>query len=905
MEKNIRLKMSDGKEVALRQIGNYKFLGRTLGKGNFARVELAEHKLTGAKVAIKIINLKTVKEDYVKRNILREAIIMKKVRHDNVIKLYETLKYDTIYCLVTELVKGGDLRTYVQQQKTKRLSEMKARLFFRQLLSAVKHLHESGVVHRDLKMDNILLDETKTVIKIVDFGLSNLFNKGELLRTHCGSPDYAAPELFEKGCFYGPSVDVWSMGVVLYAMVIGHLPFSTMFSGFVGKDELYNHAKKGLTIAHERYLGRISPGCRHLLTKLIQPDPAKRISFQEMVHYSWVTEDGKNPLVKMPPVLIPKSVRARVIDRVAVLCSKSISNAEMHVQTSSHDAVCAVYNLLLDDAMKIYKTKVKTRAKHRPTSSLGHQISDRKEDGRIVETETPNTRLTSITDEDSGKKCDSNHSSLSKRGTDAPPVVEEEPIEYRGNSPSTSSEKAKSQVSGLKIVEFTDALKLEGRDKSPIIRQPTPVNRYWKTYKPQNEAHTQSAQYKEVKTFLQSEAVETSKKDGQAKVTDISRQETKHQIFCGGMPNSVEPFCKITRFPEEDKSSKRQKVDRPPSIHSADPKQMIFAAGFRMTSLAKKIDAISSKNVSSSFHGCSSKASAGKTKESRSIDNACITKYSRSQSPSVSGRRQSLKLDYRERMLVEHRRMGDGKMVTSSNVYSKARASTSSSQAPVKAVNRYSTRRSSLPSNISSMRNEKRFGTAMSELKRRICVAQSRNRTEKPIECKTERDRKTSETTNKCISEKNHCDAVDRPSNEGEIQGFLETSSCSGKQNLVPKNETTVLKNGATGGICKEDFDNRKDIKETERVVTPQCQMVSLFDDPRRGSAGILKTPSRCSSADFERRKLRVTFEDQVFESLQKASDALKTKGTIRYQAKTTKTDFYKMSPTKPKNTSR
>ena len=123
----------------------------------------------------------------------------------------------------------------------------------------------------------------------------------------------------------------------------------------------------------------------------------------------------------------------QVIDRVAVLCSKSISNAEMHVQTSSHDAVCAVYNLLLDDAMKIYKTKVKARAKHRPTSSVGRQISDRKEDGRIVETETPNTRLTSITDKNSGKKCDSNPSSSLQRRADAPSIVEEEPIEFRGS----------------------------------------------------------------------------------------------------------------------------------------------------------------------------------------------------------------------------------------------------------------------------------------------------------------------------------------------------------------------------------------------------------------------------------------------------------------------------------------
>ena len=99
-------------------------------------------------VAVKVINVKTIKEHYVRRNILREAMIMKKINHENVIKLYETLKYDCVYCLVTELVKGGDLRSYVHHQKNKKLTEGRARSFFRQLLSAVQHLHESGIVHR-------------------------------------------------------------------------------------------------------------------------------------------------------------------------------------------------------------------------------------------------------------------------------------------------------------------------------------------------------------------------------------------------------------------------------------------------------------------------------------------------------------------------------------------------------------------------------------------------------------------------------------------------------------------------------------------------------------------------------------------------------------------------------------
>ena len=164
----------------------------------------------------------------------------------------------------------------------------------------------------------------------------------------------------------------------------------------------------------------------------------------------------------------------QVIDRVAVLCSKSISNAEMHVQTSSHDAVCAVYNLLLDDAMKIYKTKVKARAKHRPTSSVGRQISDRKEDGRIVETETPNTRLTSITDKNSGKKCDSNPSSSLQRRADAPPIVEVEPIEFRGSKCQIFSKKIFEHVQGICI--FSWFLCLKNQERTWLRRITSEIN---------------------------------------------------------------------------------------------------------------------------------------------------------------------------------------------------------------------------------------------------------------------------------------------------------------------------------------------------------------------------------------------------------------------------------------------
>lgn len=141
-------KMNDSNNLVLKRIGTYDLTGYRLGKGNFAHVELATNRVTKTKVAMKIIDTRKLKDEYVKKNILREALLLKKVSHPNIVRLYETLKQRSFYCIVTEFVAGGELLSYLRSQYDSKLSESQARPIMRQLISALYHMHEQGIVHR-------------------------------------------------------------------------------------------------------------------------------------------------------------------------------------------------------------------------------------------------------------------------------------------------------------------------------------------------------------------------------------------------------------------------------------------------------------------------------------------------------------------------------------------------------------------------------------------------------------------------------------------------------------------------------------------------------------------------------------------------------------------------------------
>jgi len=202
-------------------IAHYE-LGVTIGSGSFGKVKKAKHKITGHEVAIKILNRNKIKNMEVVNKTKREIENALRFRHPHIIKMYQVYSSPTDLFLVMEYVPGGELFDYIC--KKGKLGEDEARRFFQQIISGVDCCHRQKVVHRDLKPENLLLDQNMNV-RIADFGLSNILTDGEFLKTSCGSPNYAAPEVISGKLYAGPEVDIWSSGVILYALLCGTLPF--------------------------------------------------------------------------------------------------------------------------------------------------------------------------------------------------------------------------------------------------------------------------------------------------------------------------------------------------------------------------------------------------------------------------------------------------------------------------------------------------------------------------------------------------------------------------------------------------------------------------------------------------------------------------------------------------------
>ncbi|KAL7673804.1 hypothetical protein ACOME3_000084 [Neoechinorhynchus agilis] len=255
-------------------IGNYRFV-KTIGKGNFAKVKLARHVPTWKEVAIKIID-KTQLNHSSLQKLWREVRVMKKLWHPNIVKLFEVIETDRTLYLVMEYASGGEVFDYLVSHG--RMREKEARAKFRQIVSAVQYLHQKGIVHRDLKAENLLLDSEMN-IKIADFGFSNEFTRGNKLDTFCGSPPYAAPELFQGKMYDGPEVDVWSLGVILYTLVSGSLPFDGQ-----NLKELRERVLRG----KYRVPFYMTTDCEALLRKLLVLNPLKRHTLESVMKDKWM-----------------------------------------------------------------------------------------------------------------------------------------------------------------------------------------------------------------------------------------------------------------------------------------------------------------------------------------------------------------------------------------------------------------------------------------------------------------------------------------------------------------------------------------------------------------------------------------------------------------------------------------
>lgn len=256
--------------------GKYE-TGRLLGKGTFAKVFYAKNIESGESVAIKVINKDQVKKEGMMEQIQREIAVMRLVRHPNVVEIKEVLATKSKIYFVMEYVKGGELFSKVARG---RLREDLARKFFQQLISAVDYCHSRGVSHRDLKPENLLLDENGD-LKVSDFGLSALpeqmLNDG-LLHTQCGTPAYVAPEVLRRKGYDGAKADLWSCGVVLYVLLAGFLPF---------QDENLMTMYRKIFKAQFEFPPWFSSDARRLISKLLVPDPDRRITIPAIMRVPW------------------------------------------------------------------------------------------------------------------------------------------------------------------------------------------------------------------------------------------------------------------------------------------------------------------------------------------------------------------------------------------------------------------------------------------------------------------------------------------------------------------------------------------------------------------------------------------------------------------------------------------
>mmetsp|Transcript_2999 Transcript_2999/g.9345 ORF Transcript_2999/g.9345 Transcript_2999/m.9345 type:complete len:494 (-) Transcript_2999:133-1614(-) len=321
----------------VQRIGHYR-LGKNLGIGSFGKVRLAEHQLTGKKVAVKILNRNRIRQLDMDEKVRREIKILKLFYHPHIIRLYEIIYTPTDIYMVMEYVPGGELFDFIVSNG--RLSEQRARAMFQQLVSGVEYCHQHAVVHRDLKPENLLLDAEQQ-LRIADFGLSNVMKDGDFFKTSCGSPNYAAPEVISGKLYAGPEVDVWSCGVILYALLCGSLPFDDE-----NIPNLFKKIKGGIFTLP----GHMSDEIKDLISRMLVVDPLQRITIPEIRRHRWFTDELPLYLSVTPDQIMSqiRSVDQDVLMEVVMKIGFDRQELEEALEKQERNQMTVAYYLILD-----------------------------------------------------------------------------------------------------------------------------------------------------------------------------------------------------------------------------------------------------------------------------------------------------------------------------------------------------------------------------------------------------------------------------------------------------------------------------------------------------------------------------------------------------------------------------
>ncbi|KAI8577830.1 hypothetical protein K450DRAFT_212331 [Umbelopsis ramanniana AG] len=273
---------------------------RTLGKGNFGKVYLAEHRQTLQQVAIKTVDKRNFKNEDQKIHALNEKSISHdfsmRLHHKNIVEVYEVITDDDFIYIIMEYLEGGELFDKIKERG--RLEENLAKQWFKEIVEAVKYIHDNGIVHRDLKPENVLLDKNQH-IRLCDFGFGKVCDDQQLLTTYCGSPFYAAPEMVTATPYTGPKVDIWSCGVILFAMLSGKLPFQCE-----NMPDLF----KKISIGAYNVPHSIKSSPAALIARMLCVKPADRASAQDILEHAWLNGNytDTQSLSTPVPLTMPK-----------------------------------------------------------------------------------------------------------------------------------------------------------------------------------------------------------------------------------------------------------------------------------------------------------------------------------------------------------------------------------------------------------------------------------------------------------------------------------------------------------------------------------------------------------------------------------------------------------------------
>ena len=329
--------------------GNY-YLKETIGEGAFAKVKLGIHIPTGEKVAIKILNKEHFSDDSSEKNniikIRKEINILKRIHHKNIIQLYEIMESSSNLYIIMEYCENKELFDYIISKKF--LQEKEACRLFQQIIDGVEYLHLSNITHRDLKLENLLLDENYR-IKITDFGLSYLGkNIDDLIETPCGTPSYAPPEMLRGEKYNGILSDIWSCGIILYTMLVGNLPCSESKEELVYENIMQNNYY---------FPENISKEAKDLIKNMLMINPKERYNFEQIKTHPWfnLVKPKLKPGIVYGVHKIP--IDNYILSRIEKYgydkdkCKDSILN-------NNFDENCSIYYLTLKQIIREKKSSI-------------------------------------------------------------------------------------------------------------------------------------------------------------------------------------------------------------------------------------------------------------------------------------------------------------------------------------------------------------------------------------------------------------------------------------------------------------------------------------------------------------------------------------------------------------------